>query len=282
MCELDLYFYPPRPPVGMLISILSIIGLSDGLTVPFALAAGLSALGESKYVVLGGVAELIAGCISMGIGGFLASQSERDHYRYLRQQTASRVEQSCAGEMDREVAEILSPVGVGEQVCSAVAQSLREAEEDYDERSVSGANGDPETVSLRWSKEVGLTAFLLKFGKGMGAYCFIRSPSIVHVLSVEEVPDRRLYISACTIGMGYFVGGLIPLLPYFFIPQAQIALIYSCIVTGIVLLIFGAVKSHVTGAGVGTYGYAKGAVSTLLVGGLAAGAAFLIVRILES
>lgn len=48
----------------------SIIGLSDGLTVPFALTAGLSSIGSSRIVVLGGVAELIAGAISMGIGGF--------------------------------------------------------------------------------------------------------------------------------------------------------------------------------------------------------------------
>jgi len=54
----------------------SIIGLSDGLTVPFALTAGLSSLGESRIVTLGGVAELFAGAISMGIGGFLASQAE--------------------------------------------------------------------------------------------------------------------------------------------------------------------------------------------------------------
>jgi vacuolar iron transporter family protein len=52
---------------------LSVIGLSDGLTVPFALTAGLSSLGESRLVVLGGVAELIAGAISMGIGGFRES-----------------------------------------------------------------------------------------------------------------------------------------------------------------------------------------------------------------
>ncbi len=51
----------------------SVIGLSDGLTVPFALTAGLSSLGESKLVVLGGVAELIAGAISMGVGGFCES-----------------------------------------------------------------------------------------------------------------------------------------------------------------------------------------------------------------
>jgi vacuolar iron transporter family protein len=264
-------------------SLFSVIGLSDGLTVPFALAAGLSALGESKYVVLAGVAELIAGCISMGIGGFLASQSERDHYRYLRHQTAIRVDRSCAGEMDREVAEILSPVGVSDKACSAVAQSLREAEEDYDERLVPGANGDTEAASLRWSKDVGLTAFFLKFGKGMGTF-FLSLLSSVYSCDVrtEEVPVRRLYISAFTIGMGYLIGGIIPLLPYVFIPQAQIALIYSSVVTGLVLLIFGAVKSHITGAGVGTYGYIWGALSTLLVGGLAAGAAFGLVRILET
>ena len=50
----------------------SVIGLSDGLTVPFALTAGLASLGNSRVVVLGGVAELIAGAISMGIGAFRA------------------------------------------------------------------------------------------------------------------------------------------------------------------------------------------------------------------
>ncbi|KAJ7715570.1 Ccc1 family, partial [Mycena maculata] len=61
-----------------------VIGLSDGLTVPFALTAGLSVLGKSRLVILGGMAELIAGAISMGIVSFLASQAERNHYRYLQ------------------------------------------------------------------------------------------------------------------------------------------------------------------------------------------------------
>lgn len=52
------------------------IGLSDGLTVPFALTAGLSALGDSKVVIIGGLAELIAGSISMGLGGYLGARSE--------------------------------------------------------------------------------------------------------------------------------------------------------------------------------------------------------------
>ncbi|KAF5384173.1 hypothetical protein D9615_003160 [Tricholomella constricta] len=243
-----------------------VIGLSDGLTVPFALSAGLSSLGESKFVILGGVAELIAGAISMGIGGFLSSQSERDHYRYLRQQTAFRVVRSCDGEMEREVADVLAPIGVDEQTCAAVARCLRNVEVEAHGENGNGyaSSADEESAGLRWSKEVGLTAFLLKFGLGL-----------------EEIPDKRLYISAFNIGMGYLVGGLIPLFPYFFIPSSHVALIYSSVVTGIILLIFGAVKAHVTGAGVGPAGYVWGAVSTLLVGGVAAGAAFGIVRLLE-
>lgn len=54
----------------------AIIGLSDGMTVPFALTAGISALGDTKVVVFGGMAELIAGAISMGLGGYLGAKSE--------------------------------------------------------------------------------------------------------------------------------------------------------------------------------------------------------------
>lgn len=254
-------------------NICSVIGLSDGLTVPFALTAGLSSLGESKLVILGGVAELIAGAISMGIGGFLASQAERDHYRYLRKVTAARVLRSCDGEMEREVHAVLGPVGVDEKVSRQVASCLRDVEfssegdgpaRHHGNQRASTASDATLTVEegsqLRWAENVGLTTFLLKFGEGL-----------------EEVPASRMYTSAFTIGMGYLVGGLIPLLPYFFQPVAHIALIYSCIVTGVVLLIFGAVKARVTGAG----GYVWGAFSTLLVGGAAAAAAYGIVAALE-
>ncbi len=54
----------------------AILGLSDGLTVPFALSAGLSSLGTTRLVILGGLAELVAGAISMGLGGFLGARSE--------------------------------------------------------------------------------------------------------------------------------------------------------------------------------------------------------------
>lgn len=138
---------------------------------PFALAAGLSSLGESKIVVLGGIAELFAGAISMGIGGFLASQAERDHYRYLQHHTYQRVLHSCAGEMEREVTEILGPVGLDDKTCRSVAESLREIEEETRgdaHRTVGRPARDEESSGLRWSKDVGLTAFLLKFGQGLG------------------------------------------------------------------------------------------------------------------
>lgn len=96
------------------------------------------------------------------------------------------------------------------------------------------------------------------------------------------MPTKRLYISAVTIGLGYLVGGIVPLIPYFFISRAHIALLYSCVLTGAVLLAFGAIKARVTGAGNDLAGYLWGAVSTLVVGGAAAAAAYTIVAILES
>lgn len=242
------------------------IGLSDGLTVPFALTAGLSSLGESKLVILGGVAELIAGAISMGIGGFLASQAERDHYHFLQRNTAARVHRSCSGEMEREVHAVLGPIGVDEKLSRAVAKNLRDIEVEGSRMDANGGSGDiEEGAVLRWSKDIGLTPFLLKFGEGL-----------------EDVSLRRCYVSAFTIGMGYLIGGLIPLFPYFFITRAKVALLYSCILTGIILLVFGAIKARVTGAaGKGFVGYLWGAVSTLLVGGAAAGAAYGIVALME-
>ncbi|KDR76604.1 hypothetical protein GALMADRAFT_267633 [Galerina marginata CBS 339.88] len=240
-----------------------IIGLSDGLTVPFALTAGLSSLGQSRLVVLGGIAELIAGAISMGIGGFLASQAERDHYRYLRHKTAERVHNSCAGEMEREVSEVLGPVGVDNNTSHAVAKRLLEVEDDgTGSAGLADRRADLESSKKTQSaKEVGLTTFLLKFGQGL-----------------EEIPNQRMYVSAFTIGLGYLLGGIIPLIPYFAIPKAHIALIYSSVITGIILLAFGAAKARVTGAARNPAGYVWGAVSTLMVGGLAAASAFGIAR----
>jgi VIT1/CCC1 family predicted Fe2+/Mn2+ transporter len=231
----------------------------------------------------------------MGIGGFLASQAERDHYRYLRRTTQARVKRSCDGEVEREVHVILGPVGVDQNVSRRVAHSLLEVESSINQSNGNGqapasASATDAEHGLRWSQSVGVTEFLLKFGEGLGTCAFVWSSFmrltrayIWITFSPEEVPTRRLYLSAFTIGMGYLIGGTIPLIPYFFIPTAHIALIYSSILTGIVLLIFGAVKARITGAASkGAGGYVWGAVSTLAVGGAAAAAAYGIVALLEA
>merc|ERR1711939_1151641 len=81
------------------------IGLSDGLTVPFALTAGLSALGNTKVVIYGGFAELIAGAISMGLGGYLGAKSEQDSYKATLHETKNQVSESStnAAESIRDV-----------------------------------------------------------------------------------------------------------------------------------------------------------------------------------
>ena len=57
-----------------------VIGMSDGLTVPFALAAGLSGAVDSNTIVItAGIAEIVAGCIAMGLGGYLAGKTEQEH-----------------------------------------------------------------------------------------------------------------------------------------------------------------------------------------------------------
>ena len=184
--------------------------------------------------------------------------------------------------MEREVHAILGPLGVEEKLSRQIAQNLREVE-----ASAAGeiANGPPSLEDggdgLRWSEDVGLSAFLLKFGEGLGmSQIFHRVYKNLFV--TEEIPTRRLYMSAFTIGTGYLIGGLVPLLPYFFIEKVSTALLYSSILTGVVLLLFGAVKTHVTGAKGGAGGYIYGAVSMLFVGGAAAACAFAVVRALET
>jgi len=62
-----------------------VIGMSDGLTVPFALAAGLSgAVASTRLIVIGGMAEIAAGSIAMGLGGYLAARGDAEHYQQER------------------------------------------------------------------------------------------------------------------------------------------------------------------------------------------------------
>lgn len=209
-----------------------VIGMADGLTVPFALAAGLSAAVSSTSVVItAGLAEIAAGAIAMGLGGYLAAKADAEHFASEEAREIWEVDHKRTFEV-REVRDVFEKFGLKgaplEQVVAAVTSDKRQ-----------------------WVE------FMMRFELGL------------------EAPDpKRAMTSALTIGGSYLVGGLIPLAPYFFSKNINDALLISVGVTGVALAVFGAVKGHFTGIN-----KLRSAAQTLLVGGLAAGAAFGLARL---
>lgn len=216
-----------------------IIGLSDGLTVPFALTAGLSSLGNSKLVITGGLAELVSGALSMGLGGYLAAKSESEYYHH---------------ESNRE-------------------KFLHDSQPELSERSIedilSEYNISPATIKMFINdmneSPTQMIDFIIKFGKGL-----------------EEPADGREFTSALTIGAAYFFGGFVPLVPYFFVSTVNSALLISVIVMLITLFIFGILKTTFTlGWDCGKARIVFNGVQMVLTGGVAAGAAWALVRLIE-
>lgn len=93
-----------------------VIGMSDGLTVPFALAAGLTgAVTNSSIVVIAGIAEIVAGSIAMGLGGYLAGKTEQDHYTSELKREYEEVERVPEMEM-KEVKDFFENIGLSEEL----------------------------------------------------------------------------------------------------------------------------------------------------------------------
>lgn len=208
-----------------------VIGMSDGLTVPFALAAGLTgAVASSGIVITAGLAEIAAGSIAMGLGGYLAARSDAEHYESERRREEREVRELPDVEA-REVAEILEQYGLTAEECAPVIEALRRRPEAW-------------------------VDFMMRFELGL-----------------EEPEPKRALVSALTIAGAYIAGGLIPLAPYFFVAQARSALLFSAIATLLALLLFGYVKGRFTGTAP-----LRSALQTVLIGGLAAAAAFLIAQ----
>jgi VIT1/CCC1 family predicted Fe2+/Mn2+ transporter len=204
-----------------------VIGMADGLTVPFALAAGLSgAVDSSTLVVTAGIAEIVAGSIAMGLGGYLAGRTEADHYESERRRETLEVELVPEREK-QEVREVFAEMGLSEALQVTIADELAKDK-------------------TKWID------FMMKYELGL-----------------DEPDPNRATKSAFTIGISYVVGGLVPLAPYFLVNTPGEALRYSCIVTLICLFVFGYFKSKVTGQPP-----VSGAIKVMLIGALAAAAAF--------
>jgi VIT1/CCC1 family predicted Fe2+/Mn2+ transporter len=211
-----------------------VIGMSDGLTVPFALAAGLSgAVRSTGLVVIAGLAEVAAGSIAMGLGGYLAARTDREHYNTEREREFREIEE-IPNEEEKEVADVFRGIGLVEEQIPPVVAAIR-------------------ADKTRW------VDFMMRFELGL------------------EAPDpRRAFRSALTIAGSYIAGGLIPLFPYMLIPEVLRALWLSAAVTLLALFVFGFVKGRLTG--INPY---RGGLQTVVIGGLAAAAAFGIARMIS-
>ncbi|HVJ08322.1 MAG TPA: VIT1/CCC1 transporter family protein [Acidisarcina sp.] len=211
-----------------------VIGMADGLTVPFALAAGLSgAVNSTHVVVLAGLAEIAAGSIAMGLGGYLAARGDAEHY---------------ASERVREQREVVERVHDEEEETHAIFQRY----------GVERTESEPVLQALKRNPEAWVD-FMMRFELGL-----------------EEPEKNRASQSALTIAISYILGGLIPLLPYMLGANASQALLISVAITLCALLVFGAVKGRMTGAGT-----MRSGLQTMMIGGLAAGVAYALARALN-
>jgi VIT1/CCC1 family predicted Fe2+/Mn2+ transporter len=102
-----------------------VIGMSDGLTVPFALAAGLSgAVADTRVIVIAGLAEIAAGSIAMGLGGYLAARNDAEHYETERLREEREVVEKTAAE-EHEVREILQGYGLSRENIKPILEAFR-------------------------------------------------------------------------------------------------------------------------------------------------------------
>ena len=184
-----------------------VIGMSDGLTVPFALAAGLSGAVSQEHLNLiwiAGLAEIAAGSIAMGLGGYLAGKTEITHYNSELRREYDEVQHVPEKERE-EVKEFFSKLGLSEEV---------------QEKAVTEMTRDKNV----W------VDFMMKYELGL-----------------DKPDPRRARKSAFNIGISYIAGGLIPLSPYFFVHDGLTGLKISAVITLICLFIFGYFKSKFTG-----------------------------------
>src|SRR6478609_10619165 len=101
-----------------------VIGMSDGLTVPFALAAGLSgAVSDTGIIITAGLAEIAAGSIAMGLGGYLAGRTEIEHYEAEEKREYEEIEKLHEVEI-RETKEIFAEYGLNEELQETIAREM--------------------------------------------------------------------------------------------------------------------------------------------------------------
>ncbi|RWV94392.1 hypothetical protein BHE74_00049033 [Ensete ventricosum] len=289
-----------------------ILGVSDGLTVPFALAAGLSgANAPSSLILTAGLAEVAAGAISMGLGGSVTPPSP-SAYKLSALHTLSLLPIAGWSRWGVSVMDRRGWVKSPDRRLRAGSSSVNDVGLNM---HVGHANGDPGTDGqsvlhvgrylaakseadhymreLKREQEEIVTAaeigeILAQYGLEPQEYSPVvnalrNNPQawldfmMKFELGLEKPDPKRALQSALTIALSYVVGGLVPLLPYVFIPFAQKAMLTSIGVTLAALLFFGYVKGQFTGNHP-----LSSAVQTAFIGALASAAAYALAKVVQS
>ena len=191
-----------------------VIGMADGLTVPFALAAGLSGAVQNTHLIV-------------------AARGDAEHYEQERAREYREIKEIPEEEM-AEVGRVFQSYGMTEAESTPVVEALSRRPDAW-------------------------VDFMMRFELGL-----------------EEPDPKRALTSAATIAGSYVAGGLIPLSPYILLSSAVHGLAYSAVVTLAALGIFGYLKGRYTGTGP-----ARSALQTIVIGGVAAAAAFALAKLIS-
>jgi vacuolar iron transporter family protein len=196
------------------------LGLTDGLTVPFALTAGLSSLGDTNMVISAGVAELAAGSISMGIGGYLAERDTK----------SSAEDESSASASGEDYARLMA-----DEELSDVEARISEKDTPVTANTAAKRYLAPLDLSPELSKMV-LAHIMEK--KNVLQELEDKEKEKEGSEAEEEQPVSPIVVGL-TISLGYLVGGSLPLFPYFFVRHVGDGLKWSFGICVMALFLYG-------------------------------------------
>jgi len=228
-----------------------VIGLSDGLTVPFALAAGLSgAVSSAHIIVLAGLAEIAAGSIAMGLGGYLAARGDAEHYASELRREQDEVIHRPEDEAE-EIYEIFSQYSVPREAAAPVLAALEQNHPAYVDFMMRFELGLEKPASGRALRSALTIAFSYVAGGlvPLLPYMFVGYFGFTRTYTYGPGLSHTLYTSL--------------------IPTTAAALKLSVVITLLALAFFGALKGRLVGTGA-----LRSALQTTLIGGAAAAAAF--------
>ena len=245
------------------------LGFADGLTVPFALTAGVSSLGKTEVVIYTGLAEVCAGCLSMGVGGYLASRGEAldakdklTQYAELTQDDTDVEDLEKGLLSDDDNNDVARSEKLFNNLSSPIA--LRALQEYLEPLKLPNPVQDAVTTHILSHPPI-LSRILL-----------------LGIDEVDQYPWSPV-LTGLSIALGYILGGLLPLIPYFFVEHVGQGLLWSTLLCMLALFLFGFGKRLLS------TGLRRDRVGRCLwegtqmaaLGGLAAGAAVVCVKLLE-